>query len=83
MIEAFKKAQRRVGPKRRGPQVTMTVEELAHWMEAFVAESGPRPGERGKSRLVRPRAATETSETAQSGKRRKPVPVPPRHTTSS
>jgi hypothetical protein len=37
MIEAFQKSQKRVGPKRRGPQLTMSVEELAQWVEAWLA----------------------------------------------
>jgi antitoxin (DNA-binding transcriptional repressor) of toxin-antitoxin stability system len=37
LIEAFQKSQKRVGPKRRGPQLRMTVEELAQWVEAWLA----------------------------------------------
>jgi hypothetical protein len=50
MIEAFQKSQKRVGPKRRGPQVTMTVEELAQWVEAWLTRTAGAKRRPGRAR---------------------------------
>lgn len=50
MVEAFQKSQRRVGPKRRGPQMTMTVEELAQWIEAWLERTARAKRSPGRAR---------------------------------